>query len=243
TPLLRPLPPGAAHPRGPAPGRGRAGRPGPAASRHPPGLPGTGCRGRLRLPLTAVSAGPADPPGIGAWAAIRPQGAIPTVPGMCWPRSDRGGSLIEYAAVLLLVCAIAAAVVMVALPRPVADGLARAVCLALQLDDCEASTEVADADYEPERCLQTRMTDVSGYQVEVVVTFGEEFSFITESFSDGETRVTLVDTAKLEASLGAGASLNITRAFQLGAEISVGGGLSVPNGSTWVFDSPEEAEQ
>lgn len=162
---------------------------------------------------------------------------------MCWPRSDRGGSLIEYAAVLLLVCAIAAAVVMVALPRPVADGLVRAVCLALQLDDCEASTEAADADYEPERCLQTRMTDVSGYQVEVVVTFGEEFSFITESFSDGETRVTLVDTAKLEASLGAGASLNITRAFQLGAEISVGGGLSVPNGSTWVFDSPEEAEQ
>ncbi|MEY9210674.1 hypothetical protein NI17_014210 [Thermobifida halotolerans] len=162
----------------------------------------------------------------------------------CWHRNDSGGGLVEYAALVLLVCAVAAAAVLLALPRSVADGIARAVCLALRLDDCGPSpAEVADAAYEPERCLQTRVTDVSGYQVEVAVTFGGEFSFVTESFSDGRTHVTLVDTARLEASLGAGAGLNATKAFRLGAEVGVGGGLSFPNGSTWVFAGPEEAER
>ena len=165
----------------------------------------------------------------------------------CWPRSDRGGAFVEYVAVLVLVCAAVAVVVAFVLPQPVADGAARAVCVILQLDDCDGLSgsveEAADAEYEPERCLLSRQTDIAGYQVEVVITFGTQFSFIQESFSTGETHVTLVDTEKLEASLGAGASLNVTKAFQLGAEINVGAGLSLPNGSTWVFSSPEEAAQ
>jgi len=124
----------------------------------------------------------------------------------CWPRSDRGGAFVEYVAVLVLVCAAVAVVVAFVLPQPVADGAARAVCVILQLDDCDGLSgsveEAADAEYEPERCLLSRQTDIAGYQVEVVITFGTQFSFIQESFSTGETHVTLVDTEKLEASLG-----------------------------------------
>lgn len=157
-------------------------------------------------------------------------------------QGDAGGSLTEYVAVVVLVSAAVAAVLLLALPNPVAEGVQRAICMALDLDDCGTDPDdVADEDYEPERCLQTRLTDVSGYQVEVVLTLGEEFSFITETYSNGETRLTLVDNSTLEASLGAGAGVNVGKVFQLGAEISVGGGVSLPNGSTWVFDDPEEA--
>lgn len=157
-------------------------------------------------------------------------------------RGDTGGSLIEYVAVLLLITVALASVLLLALPNPIASSIERAVCLVLDLGDCDpAPDELADEDYQPERCLQTRMTDVSGYQVEVIVTLGEKFSFITEEFSDGRTQLTLVDTAKLEASLGVGGGVNLTKAFQLGADVSVTGAMSFPNGSTWVFDSPEEA--
>ncbi|GLU47750.1 hypothetical protein [Nocardiopsis ansamitocini] len=157
---------------------------------------------------------------------------------------DAGGSLIEYVAVILLAALVLSALVVALAPGPITDSIRRSVCLALDLGGCDPEpAPSADADYRPERCLQSRITEMGGMSVEVLITLGEEFSFITETFSDGRTQLTLVDTARLEATLGAGASINVTKAFNLGAEVGVTGNLSFPNGSTWVFDSPEEAAQ
>ncbi|MFC7329801.1 hypothetical protein [Marinactinospora rubrisoli] len=156
--------------------------------------------------------------------------------------ADRAAGMLEYVAVVLLVAVVLAAVVTV-VPGSVTDLLRTAACRALGLGDCGGSQEAADEHYEPERCLRSRATEVAGGEVEVVISVGERFSFITERFSDGRTQLTLVETSRLEASLGVGGGVNLGRALRLGASLDVSGSVSLPNGSTWILDSPEEAER
>ncbi|RCV57998.1 hypothetical protein DEF23_00210 [Marinitenerispora sediminis] len=150
--------------------------------------------------------------------------------------------MLEYVAVVLLTAMLLAAVVL-AVPGTVTGALERAVCAALGLDDCDRSRRAADERYEPERCLRSRATEVAGGEVEVIVSVGEQVSFVTERFSDGRTQLTLVDSSRLEASLGLGGGVNLGKALRLGASLDVTGSVSLPNGSTWILGSPEEAQR
>ncbi|GAB3210209.1 hypothetical protein SAMN02745673_02862 [Marinactinospora thermotolerans DSM 45154] len=155
-------------------------------------------------------------------------------------RSDRGGGLLEYAALVGLAAAVLA-VLVIGLPRTSLPERIEQVICAIFGSDCDVPPPVAEEDYEPAQCLVSQEHEVSGMSFTVVVTFGEEVSYLTKHYSDGRTHLTVVDTAKLEASLGLGAGVGVGRALELGGDVSLTGALSVANGSTWVFDSAEEA--
>ena len=111
--------------------------------------------------------------------------------------------------------------------------------------DCSGASEVADPDdaFRPDDCdVYTRATSDNGTIKVAVFTLGADYGFTRTEKSNGETEITFVDLGAVGLEAGIGGKFKVNDA---GGDVSadIKGRLGLSNGDTWVFDSPEEADE
>ena len=157
--------------------------------------------------------------------------------------SERGQTAPEYVGILAFVVAI---VLLVVAAGPGIGGtvVERILCIVTG-DDCSGGAEVADPNdaFRPDDCdVYTRSTSDNGTVKVAVFTVGADYGFTRTEKSTGETEITFVDLGELGLEAGIGAKFKVNDAGgNVSADIS--GQLGLSNGDTWVFDSPEEADE
>ncbi|MBB6170639.1 hypothetical protein HNR23_000699 [Nocardiopsis mwathae] len=165
-------------------------------------------------------------------------------------RSDRGAGFVEYAGVVLTIGVIVVALLATGFTQSsnqIVASIKDSVCEAFNFvgleSECNNRQRLADEEYEPDKCLVSKNTDIGGGSISVLfVDVGQDYAFIKEEFSDGTTKITLVDGDMVGVSTGAGVSVDLGGSSKIGAEVDVGAGMTLENGSSWVFDSPAEAK-
>ncbi|RFU83724.1 hypothetical protein DY218_26315 [Streptomyces triticagri] len=172
---------------------------------------------------------------------------------------DQGVSTIELAGVLVVVAAIVVAVSGLGLAGTVADKVSCAVSTILgEGGSCGSSSDESDdkktdEDYRPDRCKVSAHTETVSNEAKILwFTVGDKFDFKMEEFNvedengnvSKKYHMTFVsgDSAGVEFKAGAGAKAGGDDA-EAGAKasVSIGGGVEISEGNTWVFDSEEEA--
>ncbi|WP_453974765.1 hypothetical protein [Brevibacterium pityocampae] len=189
-----------------------------------------------------------SPCSAGSPPARRPSDASPSpIRDLLRRARERGAAGVEFIGLTVVASIVIAGLVAVPWMPTATDGLQRIVCGVIadspfsNVDGCEGIYDPppTEEELQPE-CLvsDTRMT--RGSEVKVVfVTLGSNMVMQVREYSDGTTRVTLLD----EYSLGARGDLG---RLGLGKMLELKGGAGVKgtygNGDTWVFDSPEAAQ-
>lgn len=109
---------------------------------------------------------------------------------------------------------------------------------------CFGKKNDTEKPFLPEKCAMASMKLGLGLSGSLVVTPGREFVLMREEFSDGSASLTILSKESLSGELGVGPELKggIGKMFDASAKISIGAGVTVSNGSTWLFDKPTEAE-
>jgi hypothetical protein len=156
--------------------------------------------------------------------------------------SERGQTAPEYVGILAFVVAILLLVV-AAGPGIGGTVVERILCIVTG-GDCSGGEEVVPNDaFRPEDCdVYTRSTSDNGTIKVAVFTLGADYGFTRTEKSNGETEITFVDLGELGLEGGIGGKFEVNGE---GAEVSadIKGRLGLSNGDTWVFDSPEEADE
>jgi hypothetical protein len=156
--------------------------------------------------------------------------------------SERGQTAPEYVGILAFVVAILLLVV-AAGPGIGGTVVERILCIVTG-GDCSGGEEVDPNDaFRPEDCdVYTRSTSDNGTIKVAVFTLGADYGFTRTEKSNGETEITFVDLGELGLEGGIGGKFEVNGE---GAEVSadIKGRLGLSNGDTWVFDSPEEADE
>ncbi|CAN5650977.1 hypothetical protein BH20ACT23_BH20ACT23_14660 [soil metagenome] len=156
--------------------------------------------------------------------------------------SERGQTAPEYVGILAFVVAI---VLLVVAAGPGIGGSLVERILCIVTGDCSDGPDVADPDdaFRPDDCdVYTRSTSDNGTVKVAVFTVGADYGFTRTEKSTGETEITFVDLGELGLEAGVGAKFKVNDA---GADVSadIKAQLGLSNGDTWVFDSPEEADE
>jgi hypothetical protein len=156
--------------------------------------------------------------------------------------SERGQTAPEYVGILAFVVAILLLVV-AAGPGIGGTVVERILCIVTG-GDCSGGEETAPNDaFRPEDCdVYTRSTSDNGTIKVAVFTLGADYGFTRTEKSNGETEITFVDLGELGLEGGIGGKFEVNGE---GADVSadIKGRLGLSNGDTWVFDSPEEADE
>src|SRR5919106_13714 len=157
--------------------------------------------------------------------------------------SERGQTAPEYVWILAFVVAM---ILLVVAAGPGIGGtvVERILCIVTG-GDCSDGADVADPNdaFRPDDCdVYTRSTSDNGTLKVAVFTLGADYGFTRTEKSNGETEITFVDLGELGLEGGVGAKFKVNDA---GADVSadIKGRLGLANGDTWVFDSPEEADE
>jgi hypothetical protein len=156
--------------------------------------------------------------------------------------SERGQTAPEYVGILAFVAAILLLVV-AAGPGIGGTVVERILCIVTG-GDCSGGEETDPNDaFRPEDCdVYTRSTSDNGTIKVAVFTLGADYGFTRTEKSNGETEITFVDLGELGLEGGIGGKFEVNGE---GADVSadIKGRLGLSNGDTWVFDSPEEADE
>jgi len=156
--------------------------------------------------------------------------------------SERGQTAPEYVGILAFVVAI---VLLVVAAGPGIGGTVvdRILCLVTG-GDCSGGEEVDPNEaFRPDDCdVYTRTTSDNGTVKVAIFTVGADYGFTRTEKNNGETEITFVDLGELGLEGGVGGKFKVNDA---GGDVSadIKGKLGLSNGDTWVFDSPEEADE
>jgi hypothetical protein len=156
--------------------------------------------------------------------------------------SERGQTAPEYVGILAFVVAI---VLLVVAAGPGIGGtiVERILCIVTG-GDCSGGEETDPNDaFRPDECdVYTRSTSDNGSVKVAIFTVGADYGFTRTEKSNGETEITFVDLGELGLEAGIGGKFKVNDA---GADVSadIKAKLGLSNGDTWVFDSPEEADE
>lgn len=150
---------------------------------------------------------------------------------------ERGQGTVEWVglvtAVAVLLAAGAALAQAAGLGATVSRQLARAYCL-VRGGDCE---------HDREPCVVRSYRSSSGLVVRLLVlTLGGDRKALVERLSDGTTRITRLDGARLGATAGVGGSLRIGR-LGVGAELTASATMRPQGSRTWLVRSDDEARR
>ena len=156
--------------------------------------------------------------------------------------SERGQTAPEYVGILAFVVAI---VLLVVAAGPGIGGtiVERILCIVTG-GDCSGGEETDPNDvFRPDDCdVYTRTTSDNGTVQVAIFTLGADYGFTRTEKSNGETEIMFVDLGELGLEGGIGGKFEVNGE---GADVSadIKGRLGLSNGDTWVFDSPEEADE
>lgn len=150
---------------------------------------------------------------------------------------EHGQGTVEWVGLLTVVAVLLAAGAALAqaagLGATVSRQLARAYCV-VRGGDCER-------DREP--CVVRSYRSSSGLAVRLlVVTLGGDRKALVERLSDGTTRITRLDGARLGGTVGVGGSLRAGR-LGVGAELTASAAMRPQGSRTWVLRSDDEARR
>jgi hypothetical protein len=217
------------------------------------------------MPLAALCTGAAAALGVDRMKSGRdedrsPFGAVPVRrTGGFRARGDRGATASEYLGVIVVVTALITAVSGTQLGERIGSGLKCQIMKVTVGGTCgDGGAHAApktDADYEPALCRVSTVSDKAGAEVKLgFFTLGDEYGFrqqVKQSKRDenGDGEVNEDDklvymTFTHAGSVGAEATAGKLKLGDYGeGEVSIGGGIEVTNGDTWVFKSEEEAQK
>lgn len=166
---------------------------------------------------------------------------------------DRGSSLVEWGAALLVIAAILVALAGATLPRTVTDGVVSAICevFTAGTGDCGVPGEGSQADpneaFRPDSC--DAATSVRNGEVSLAVSIpetpirirgAEDLVFTQTTNSEGQVTVTAVNGQSGGVQI---ASPEGTPGDNSSAGGSAGVNLRLAAGDGWVFDNQEEADE
>jgi hypothetical protein len=157
--------------------------------------------------------------------------------------SERGQTAPEYVGILAFV--VAMVILVVAAGGGIGGTLVERILCVITGGDCAGDTDVPDPNdaFRPDDCdVYTRSTSDNGTVKVAVFTVGADYGFTRTEKSTGETEITFVDLSELGLEAGVGGKFKVNGA---GADVSadIKGQLGLSNGDTWVFSSPEEADE
>lgn len=173
---------------------------------------------------------------------------------------DRGATATEYLGVIVVVASLVIAVGGTSLGGNIGDALMCQIQKVTGGGGCSGSSEqsapLTDADYEPTTCNVSTITDTAGAKAKIAwFEWGNEYGFQEQTIqvnedvngdgtideNDQKVALTFTDAASVGATKSGKPGLQIGK---LGTEeVELGAGIKVTNGDTWIFDSPEEAEE
>ncbi|PSK99976.1 hypothetical protein CLV63_102103 [Murinocardiopsis flavida] len=190
----------------------------------------------------------------------------PRRPAAVGPARDRGVSIIEYAAVIVLAGTVLG-LCLVAIPGTLRPPVADAVCYLMGLgDECGddgggASPDTPDPSgppsvppecrppgsprpeteddkkYKPKLCEKYYKKEWSKVTTKILfIRMSDEFAFIRQEYSDGSVRLTGVSTKGIGVELEG--DLNVVKSGGISLGGKIGGKLTWGVGDTFVFDGP-----
>lgn len=112
-----------------------------------------------------------------------------------------------------------------------------------QADGGEPENALLDDEFfKPDTCKLNESSEKTTSKVKIFfIEIGEDAGFVVTEFSDGTVKMTATDGGSIGATGGIGADASFGT-LEAGAKVDFGGGVKVDYGSTWTFDSMEEAE-
>jgi Flp pilus assembly pilin Flp len=156
---------------------------------------------------------------------------------MAWRalKSERGAGSIEYAGVLTLIAGVFVAVTLLGLDGRISETVRMAVC---QITGGQCSEAHPNG---PERCLTSKTTTSANANVLIaVVKIDKDSILIRENFSDGTSKITIVDGTKAAGELFAGAKGKIGK-YGLDYSANADAGIGLNGGRVFEFKTQEEA--
>ncbi|UGY93374.1 hypothetical protein [Streptomyces gobiensis] len=173
-----------------------------------------------------------------------------------WGR-DRGATGMEYLGIIMVVALVIVGISATSVGQSVNEKI---YCAISQLTGGDCSTGDAakpdekktDEDYRPLSCQTASRTESVSNEAKILwIKVGDKHDFKLEEFNvedengkvDKKFHMTFVSGSKagLEFKPTFGGKVNTGDRESGGASVSIGGGLEISDGSTWVFDSEEEA--
>lgn len=164
---------------------------------------------------------------------------------------ERGISSLQYVGLLLLAAIVVSTVALVLSAGDVRTQACKAYGMITQQDlgcagdgggDDEADGPLDDEDFEPEKCKIHETGDEYSSVVRIgFIEIGENAGFVVTEYSDGTVTMMATNGAEIGATGGFGADAAWGE-LEAGASVDFGGGLEFDYGSTWTFESMEQAE-
>jgi hypothetical protein len=163
---------------------------------------------------------------------------------------DRGAAFSEYAAVILLLAAVAG-VVVVAVPGSTEDLYETAICRIEQLRDAAAcpdgegdggeDEEPYPHDLSPGYCVRDGREERYGYELGIGwFKFGQQYKFSQEELSDGTFLVTFLPETEAGVVAGVGWDFGKENALATTADVEGSVSAKLAPGMTYIFKSREE---
>lgn len=158
-------------------------------------------------------------------------------------RDDRGAAVMEYAALIVLGALILGALVPAVVPS-IKGNVEYALCKIFHPGEASQCESPADKEYKPQQCMLSRSTNTYGASVEVLFfKVGKDLTFMrtTTVDNDGHKKVvvTAVDNTTLGVGTGVGVGVHGGKAFNLGADATIGADLKIGIGDSWTFDGDD----
>lgn len=160
-------------------------------------------------------------------------------------RRDRGATALETIGIIVIAALIVTTVAWAAVHNGGEAKIKYALCQAINkitggTTDCGADPNKNP--YEPPKCKVSEVTEKGGGKISIAfIDLGGEFGFVETVYSDGSVSLTATNQGELGASVGLGGKAE-AGGEGAGADIDLGGGIKVKDGSTWDFKSKEEAD-
>ncbi|MBB4933966.1 hypothetical protein F4561_004786 [Lipingzhangella halophila] len=170
-------------------------------------------------------------------------------------RDDLGSSFTEYAALLLLVAAVSAAVAVATIPDSVRDRIEYALCTVeksagLSEGDCTLESDdedIADSpdseDFIPSLCEKGVAHEAASFNVKLIGTFESETTFTRAERADGSVWF-IAQPANKRAGVefGYGARINAGDGGTFNRNAHVAGTYDWGQGQIWTFDPDQQDE-
>ena len=171
--------------------------------------------------------------------------------GVTARRRERGATAAEYVGIILLVGVVVAALALVVSSSSVTPQIQRAWCLitgAAGASCGDGSTQagdedgLTDEDFEPDKCRISETGDKYSSVIKIgFIKIGENAGFVVTEYSDGTVTMMATNGSELGVTGGFGADAAWGQ-LEAGAKVDFGGGLKFDYGSTWSFESKDQAD-
>lgn len=163
---------------------------------------------------------------------------------------ERGISSLQYVGLLLLAAVVVSSVAFMLSASDVRAQACKAYGMITQQDlgcaggggETETKGPLDDQDFEPEKCKIHETGDEYSSVVKIgFIEIGENAGFVVTEYSDGTVTMMATNGSEIGATGGFGADAAWGE-LEANASVDFGGGLKFDYGSTWSFESKEQAD-